>query len=129
MYGKLLQNPQNPRCRHAENQTRKAAIIREPIDVRSDQDRRASVADPGSVLGRLEVIEALLGIRSSSKVAHSSPGSITEAGPSGAHSLEEDDDPEFSGLKPAVFQLRCLARQPSNDRIWAPVVMKQLWTS
>ncbi|KAL0259790.1 hypothetical protein SLS55_005530 [Diplodia seriata] len=85
--------------------------------------------DPGSVLGRLEVIEALLGIRTSSKAAHSSPGSQTDAGPSGALSLEDDEDPEFSGLRPAVSQLRCLARQPQNDRIWAPSVMKQLWTS
>ncbi|KAL1620890.1 hypothetical protein SLS54_005820 [Diplodia seriata] len=75
------------------------------------------------------VIEALLGIRTSSKAAHSSPGSQTDAGPSGALSLEDDEDPEFSGLRPAVSQLRCLARQPQNDRIWAPSVMKQLWTS
>lgn len=81
------------------------------------------------MLGRLEVIEALLGIRPSSKIAHPSPGSQTDAGPSGILSLEDDEDPEFSGLKPAVAQLRCLARQPQNDTIWAPSVMKQLWTS
>ncbi|KAH7055701.1 hypothetical protein B0J12DRAFT_427502 [Macrophomina phaseolina] len=106
-----------------------AAIIREPIDVRSDQDRRLSTADPSSVLSRLEVIEALLGIRPSARGAHASPASQTDAGPSGSHSFDDDDDPEFTGLKPAVSLLRCLARQPQNDRIWVPSVMKQLWTS
>ncbi|KAF4300756.1 hypothetical protein GTA08_BOTSDO06924 [Botryosphaeria dothidea] len=106
-----------------------AAIIREPIDMRPDQDRRLSNTEPGSVLGRLEVIEALLGIRPSAKASHSSPGSQADAGPSGSHSFEDDDDPELSGLRPAILQLRCLARQPQNDRIWVPSVMKQLWTS
>ncbi|KAK0660716.1 hypothetical protein DIS24_g3209 [Lasiodiplodia hormozganensis] len=113
----------------SSTETCKAAIIREPVDVRSEQNKRPTSADPGSVLGRLEVIEALLGIRPSSKIAHPSPGSQTDAGPSGILSLEDDEDPEFSGLKPAVAQLRCLARQPQNDTIWAPSVMKQLWTS
>ncbi|KAL2690486.1 hypothetical protein IWX47DRAFT_892004 [Phyllosticta citricarpa] len=107
-----------------------AAVIREPINLRSVNDRRLSSNDPASVLGRLETIEALLGIRPSSKVpALSSPSSSADPGPSTIPEVDGFDEPELSGLQPAVFRLKKTVRQPQNDKVWVPAVVRQLWTS
>ncbi|KAK8160883.1 hypothetical protein IWX90DRAFT_488309 [Phyllosticta citrichinensis] len=108
----------------------KAAVIREPINLRSVSDRRLSSNDPASVLGRLEKIEALLGIRPSSKApALSSPSSSADPGPSTIPEVDGFDEPELSGLQPAVFRLKRTVRQPQNDKVWVPAVVRQLWTS
>ncbi|KAK8212272.1 hypothetical protein IWZ01DRAFT_260487 [Phyllosticta capitalensis] len=106
-----------------------AAVIREPINLRSVNDRRLSSNDPGSVLGRLETIEALLGIRQPSKVPALSPSSSVDPGPSTIPEVDGFDEPELSGLQPAVFRLKKTVRQPQNDKVWVPAVVKQLWTS
>ncbi|CZT47571.1 uncharacterized protein RSE6_08147 [Rhynchosporium secalis] len=91
-------------------------ILRPPYD---DLDASEPKLDPRTVLNRLNAIEALLGISSSSQPVLDDDVSL--------HS--PDTESAFAGVWAAALHLKLTTRPPQSSRIWSRAVIEHLWLS
>ncbi|KAL2068773.1 hypothetical protein VTL71DRAFT_15111 [Oculimacula yallundae] len=93
-------------------------ILRPPHED-SGFDAAEPKLDPRTVLNRLNAIEALLGIASSSQPVLDDDVSLQTP----------DTESPFAGVWAAATHLRLTTRPPQSSKIWSRAVIEQLWLS
>lgn len=90
-----------------------------PVTGSHQGDAAQPKLDPQTVLGRLDAIEALLGISPSPQSRTSDDVSLGTP----------DAESPFQGVYTAAAHLKLTTRPPQSPRIWSRVVINQLWLS
>ncbi|KAH7336457.1 hypothetical protein BKA65DRAFT_34448 [Rhexocercosporidium sp. MPI-PUGE-AT-0058] len=92
-----------------------------PLQEDQGLDASEPKLDPRTVLTRLDAIEALLGIVSSSQPVLDDDVSLQ---------IPDTESPEpFGGVWAAAAHLKLTTRPPQGSKIWSRAVIKQLWLS